>query len=586
MPKEYSLSELTDILADEVAIGNAVGDQILLRLTGSSELEILKVDEDGNESASTVKLTDLELVASSGGGIVALKAPDAFGGSFILTLPSADGSNGDVLTTDGAGNITFETPTTPPSALDDLTDVDAGSPGDLDILRYNNGTGNWENQSLPPIPDELDDLSDVDIGSATDQDFLRLNGSLWEGDTIDLADLTDVDPSGALAGDVLQLSGGTWQPNALAISDLSDVDTAGSSNGDILKLQSGTWQDGSLDLDEIANVDVPAPADNQVLTFNNGTSNWEAQNPSGGSNARSIFSAVDVAGNFAIGTVGYTAIPLDTQIRVDPAFSHTVDTPEVTINEDGWYEITYSLALGITSGNSRSDALTRLAENTGSGFVQVPGSVSATYNRNSTQNKEGASATVIRQYSAGDIIRLEALRDSSTNTISTLPDSVSLVIRNADASGEKGDPGGANMEVFYAYNSTGNQSLNGTFQDIPLNVTVEEDAPYSHTPGSDEVTFNEDGRYEITFDFSVANTAGSVGSALARLAENTGSGFTAITQSLTYALAVFGQPATASATITRDFDSGDIIKIEAQETSGTVVTVPNAIRLSIKKLND
>lgn len=47
----------------------------------------------------------------NGTNYVALKSPDALAANFTLTLPPADGTSGQVITTDGAGNLTFTTPT-------------------------------------------------------------------------------------------------------------------------------------------------------------------------------------------------------------------------------------------------------------------------------------------------------------------------------------------------------------------------------------------------------------------------------------------------------------------------------------------
>ena len=47
---------------------------------------------------------------ANGTNYVAFKAPDSIGSDVTFTLPAADGSDGQVLTTDGAGNLAFETP--------------------------------------------------------------------------------------------------------------------------------------------------------------------------------------------------------------------------------------------------------------------------------------------------------------------------------------------------------------------------------------------------------------------------------------------------------------------------------------------
>ena len=45
----------------------------------------------------------------NGAHYVALKAPDSLADNLTLTLPTADGSNGQVLTTNGSGQLSFST---------------------------------------------------------------------------------------------------------------------------------------------------------------------------------------------------------------------------------------------------------------------------------------------------------------------------------------------------------------------------------------------------------------------------------------------------------------------------------------------
>jgi hypothetical protein len=60
-----------------------------------------------NTSGASIRLPE---DTDNGSNYVALKAPDALAANLTLTLPAADGTNGQVVTTDGAGNLTFTTP--------------------------------------------------------------------------------------------------------------------------------------------------------------------------------------------------------------------------------------------------------------------------------------------------------------------------------------------------------------------------------------------------------------------------------------------------------------------------------------------
>ena len=52
---------------------------------------------------------DLRLQDTSGGQYVALQAPGTISSSYTLTMPAADGTNGQALVTDGSGTLSFGT---------------------------------------------------------------------------------------------------------------------------------------------------------------------------------------------------------------------------------------------------------------------------------------------------------------------------------------------------------------------------------------------------------------------------------------------------------------------------------------------
>jgi len=58
----------------------------------------------------------------NGAHYVALKSPDTLSGNVRLTLPTADGSSGQVIRTDGSGNLSFVT-TSAGVSLDEVTSL-------------------------------------------------------------------------------------------------------------------------------------------------------------------------------------------------------------------------------------------------------------------------------------------------------------------------------------------------------------------------------------------------------------------------------------------------------------------------------
>lgn len=100
----------------------------------------------------------------------------------LTDLGIADGSNGQVLTTDGQGNYSFRTPTAAANNLNALTDVTLTTPLVNQVLKYN-GT-EWVNGTGTAGATDLDGLTDVTIASPANNQVLKYNGSEWVNSTI------------------------------------------------------------------------------------------------------------------------------------------------------------------------------------------------------------------------------------------------------------------------------------------------------------------------------------------------------------------------------------------------------------------
>jgi hypothetical protein len=71
---------------------------------------------------------------------------------FNYTVTTSGGSGlagGEVLTYNTDGDLTWTAPSGGGGSLNDLSDVNAPSPGNSDVLAFNTGTSQWEAQSLP-----------------------------------------------------------------------------------------------------------------------------------------------------------------------------------------------------------------------------------------------------------------------------------------------------------------------------------------------------------------------------------------------------------------------------------------------------
>ena len=82
--------------------------------------------------------------SDNGSNYVALKAADSIGSNLTLTLPSSDGSNGQVLGTDGSGNLSFVSTT---SSIAGASDTDISTPAAGHILVHD-GTDSFDNVAV------------------------------------------------------------------------------------------------------------------------------------------------------------------------------------------------------------------------------------------------------------------------------------------------------------------------------------------------------------------------------------------------------------------------------------------------------
>ena len=103
-----------------------------------------------------------------------------------LNWPQADGTNGQALTTNGSGQLSFTTISGGASTLNDLTDVTISSPGADQILKYDTLTNQWINGTAPTPSIALDGLSDVTTTTPSNGQALIYNGTTyqWENQTI------------------------------------------------------------------------------------------------------------------------------------------------------------------------------------------------------------------------------------------------------------------------------------------------------------------------------------------------------------------------------------------------------------------
>jgi hypothetical protein len=139
----FSASDAASITATDISTWNAKPDSVAITSSGST----ITVTDNTVGGAVSFNLENPQ-------GIATTDSP-TFAGLTVASLvyPSADGTSGQVLVTDGAGNLSFATAGGGgASALDDLTDVTIATPAANDVLVYNSTSSQWENTQLTTSP--------------------------------------------------------------------------------------------------------------------------------------------------------------------------------------------------------------------------------------------------------------------------------------------------------------------------------------------------------------------------------------------------------------------------------------------------
>ena len=176
----------------------------------------------------------------------------------LLDGNASTGTSGQVLSTTASGVEWITVGSSNVGELDDLTDVQTGTPSDGQLLRYDSESGLWYNwtSNYLDTTDGLNDLNGVVITSAVSNQFLKYNGTNWVNANVLLSDLGDTSISSPSADQILvygQPLGGTpgvnvWYnkthsflTNATNIDDLNNVVISEQASGDILRYNGTNW---------------------------------------------------------------------------------------------------------------------------------------------------------------------------------------------------------------------------------------------------------------------------------------------------------------------------------------------------------
>lgn len=151
------------------------------------------------------------------------------------------------------------------------------------------------------------------------------------------------------------------------------------------------------------------------------------------------FDAYDSSGGTVVATT-WVDVPLITErYKSTDLFSHSSSSPEVIIQESYVYIINARVTTAITTGTSRTDSIMRIVKDSGSGYVEIPGTRAKMYNRTLNAGENTGNVTVVTSLNKNDRIKVQAMRDNGTSTLGLEANGSSLSIFTT--TGEKGDTG-------------------------------------------------------------------------------------------------------------------------------------------------
>jgi hypothetical protein len=229
------------------------------------------------------------------------------------------------------------------------------------------------------------------------------------------------------------------------------------------------------------------------------------------------FDAYDSAGTLTLNT-SWQDVPFNVVRKNSGEYTFNSNT-ELVFATNTSYFITARVTTDITSGTNRSDCRIRIVKDSGSGYVEMPGTRASTYNRMASEGTTTAVSTLLDDFSAGDKIKVQVLQDSGTDTINLLANGSSLTVfipagvegpqgpaGTDGADGSDGIDAGGTLACVQARRTTSISDIPLTWTDLTFDTT---DIEYDDThlehddTNRDRFLVKEDGYYYMAVNLSV-----------------------------------------------------------------------------------
>lgn len=371
------------------------------------------------------------------------------GTSLTLTLPDNDGGIGEVLTSDGFGNLSWtskESNTLTSNLYYDVYDSQGGQTINGSTITLNldaerqNPSSTYFSLSSDELTINLEDKFmfiyrvGIDVSSGSNRSdhiaiLQRQRASVWsEVEGFRIHEYNRQSGEGASSG------------MAMGIIDVEE--------GDVFRVL--VWRDSGSDV-------LITEANSSGLTLfavkytgsgpagpkgDQGDPGQDGANGEKGDpgTASDYINVYDSTGSGVTIDPGPETIPIG-QIRNSSGTIFTLTNNNLVLSTTDDFKLEYSITLDQVGGNNRTSWESWIEEDTGSGFLELAGSRSAAYSRNTTNGLDNTNGMAIVEVDGSSTFRLRAEVTSGPGQLSPIQNGTSLIAYTLRG-GEQGPSGG------------------------------------------------------------------------------------------------------------------------------------------------